>query len=94
MEIIDSCDYAELRRFNALLLGNQTMTVGQKIEMYYNGGVETEEHRRKREELMMTTTGAGEGKRASTVAERVAAIMAFWKRPHSMHSMTVGGKGG
>ena len=70
MDIIDSCDYAELRRFNAPLLANQTMSIGQQIEMYYNGG-ESKEYRRKRKERMM-------GRRGS-VTERVEAIVAFWR---------------
>lgn len=72
MDIIDSCDYAELRRFNAPLLVNQTSSIGQQIEMYYNGG-ESEEHRRKRKGKMVM--GREEG-----VVEKVAAIMAFWRR--------------
>lgn len=47
------------------------MSLRQQIELYYNGG-ESEEHRRKRK---------GEkdlGKRKS-VAERVAAIVVFWR---------------
>ena len=71
IKIIDSCDYEELRRFNAPLLANQTMSIGQQIEMYYNGG-ESEEHRRKRR---ANTTG----KRVS-VAEKVAAIVVFWRK--------------
>ena len=71
MEIIDSCDYAELRRFNAPLMDNRTVSLRQQIELYYNGG-ESEEHRRKRK---------GEkdvGKRKS-LAEKVAAIVVFWR---------------
>ena len=70
MDIIDSCDYAELRRFNAPLLANQTMSIGRQIELYYNGG-ESAEYRRKRKERMT-------GKRQS-VAEKVAAIVASWR---------------
>lgn len=71
MKIIDSCDYPELRRFNALLSANQTMTIGQQIEAYYNSG-ESPEHRRKRIEMMI-----GKGQR---VADKIAAIVASWKR--------------
>ena len=65
IDIIDSCDYAELCRFNAPLLANGTISIRQQIEMYYNGG-ESEEHRRERKEK-------GKGKRNS-VAEKVAVI--------------------
>ena len=70
MDIIDSCDYAELRRFNAPLLANQTISIGQQIEMYYNGG-ESKEYRRKRKGQMM-------GRRKS-MAEKAEAIVAFWR---------------
>ncbi len=66
MEIIDSCDYAELRRFNAPLLTNQTISIRQQIEMYYNGG-ESKEHRRKRNEKMI--------EKERSVVERIAAIL-------------------
>ena len=70
IDIIDSCDYAELCRFNAPLLANQTMSVREQIELYYNGG-ESEEHRRKRKEKR-------KGKRKeekNSVAEKVPAIV-------------------
>ena len=67
LAIIDSCNGAELRRFNAPLLANHSITVRQQIEMYYSGG-ESAEHRRKRTA----------GKRAS-VLDRVAAVLAAWK---------------
>ena len=70
IDIIDSCDYAELCRFNAPLLANQTMSVRQQIDIYYNGG-ESEEHRRKRKERM-----TGERK---SVSEKVVAIATFWR---------------
>lgn len=70
MDIIDSCDYAELRRFNALLLANQRLSIGQQIEMYYDGG-ESEEHRRKRNGGVMA--------RRKSVMEKVAAIVACWR---------------
>lgn len=70
MDIIDSCDYAELRRFNALLLANQRLSIGQQIEMYYNGG-ESEEHRRKRNGSVT--------ERRKSVMEKVAAIVASWR---------------
>ena len=66
IHIIDSCNYAELCRFNAPRLANPTISVRQQIEMYYNGG-ESEEHRRERKERRT-------GKRNS-VAEKAAAIM-------------------
>lgn len=72
MDIIDSCDYEELRRFNAPLLANQTLSVGQQIEMYYNGG-ESEEHRRKREEEKMRERG-------TSLVEKLAGMMSFWRR--------------
>ena len=74
MDIIDSCDHAELRRFNAPRLADQTISIGQQVEMYYNGG-ESAEHRRKREEKMA-------GKRNS-VAEKVGTIVALWKGARS-----------
>ncbi|CAF9917355.1 MAG: hypothetical protein ALECFALPRED_011115 [Alectoria fallacina] len=77
MEIIDSCDYAELRRFNAPLLANQAISIGQQIEMYYNGG-ESKEHRHKRK---------GKGK---SVVEKVAAIVAFWGRMKSKKAVRDG----
>ena len=70
MDIIDSCDYAELRRFNALLLANQRLSIGQQIEMYYDGG-ESEEHRRKRNGSVT--------ERRKSVMEKVAAIVACWR---------------
>lgn len=84
MEIIDSCDYAELRRFNAPLLANQTMSIGQQIEMYYNGG-ESKEYRRKRKERMM-------GRRRS-VTEGVEAIVAFWREASFGESREMSMKG-
>lgn len=71
MAIIDSCDYAELCRFNAPLLANQTISIGQQIEMYYNGG-ESEKHRRQRKEKVMA-------KRKSAV-EKVAVKIALWRK--------------
>ena len=84
MDIIDSCDYAELRRFNAPLLANQTLSIGQQIEMYYNGG-ESKEYRRKRKERMM-------GRRKS-VTERVEAIVAFWREASVGESREMSMKG-
>lgn len=72
IEIIDSCDFEELRRFNAPLLANQSMSIGQQIEMYYNVG-ESREHRRKRKEKAM-------GRRKSVVAEKVAAVVALFRK--------------
>ena len=68
MNIIDSCDCAELRRFNAPLLANQSISVRQQIEMYYNGG-ESEEHRRKGAEQMI--------EKEKGVVEKIAAMLTF-----------------
>lgn len=81
MAIIDSCDCAELRRFNAPLLANQTISIGQQIEMYCNRG-ESEEHRHTRKEQMT--------EKRKSVAEKVVAIMAFWRRVKSRKA----GRGG
>lgn len=72
MDIIDSCDYAELRRFNAPLLANQTISIGQQIEMYYNV-VESEEHKRTKKES--TVMG-----RQNCVVKKVAAIRAIYRK--------------
>ena len=72
IDLIDSCDNEELRRFNAPLLANHTISIGQQIEIYYRIG-ESAEHRRQRKEKTMT------GKRTS-VAEEVAAVVAFWRK--------------
>ena len=74
MEIIDNCNYEELCRFNAPLLANQTISIGQQIEMYYNGGV-SEEHGRKRKEKV--------AERGKSVMEKIIAMGAFWRRPKS-----------
>ena len=79
MEIIDSCGFEELRRFNAPLLANQSMPIGQQIEMYYNAG-ESREHRRKRKEKAM-------GRRTSVVAGKVAAVVASFKKAQVDESM-------
>ena len=73
MAIIDSCDYAELRPFNAPLLANQTISIGQQIEMYSNGS-ESEERRRNGNE---EENAGGKRKR---VVERVISKMVFWKK--------------
>ena len=72
IEIIDSCDFEELRRFNAPLLANQSMSIGRQIELYYKVG-ESKEHRRKRKEKAM-------GRRTSVVAEKVAAVVALFRK--------------
>ena len=79
IEIIDSCDFEELRRFNAPLLANQSMAIGQQIEMYYNVG-ESREHKRKRKEKVM-------GRRTSVVAEKVAAVVALFRKAQVDESM-------
>ena len=68
MNIIDSCDCAELRRFNAPLLASQPISIRQQIEMYYNGG-ESEEQRRKGNDKTI--------EKKKGVVEKIAAIMAF-----------------
>ena len=55
------------------------MSVGQQIEMYYNMG-ESREHRRKRKEKVM-------GRRTSVVAEKVAAVVAFFRKAQVDESM-------
>ena len=55
------------------------MSVGQQIEMYYNMG-ESSEHRRKRKEKVM-------GRRTSVVAEKVAAVVAFFRKAQVDESM-------
>ena len=79
IEIIDSCDFEELRRFNAPLLANQSMPIGQQIEIYYKV-CESKEHRRKRKEKVT-------GRRASLVAEKVAAVVALFKKTPVDESM-------
>lgn len=71
MAIIDSCNYAELRRFNAPRLANQTITVGQQIEMYYNGRGSEQASCEKREKMR---------EKGRSVVEKIAAITAVWKR--------------
>ena len=78
IDIIDSCKYAELCRFNAPRLADPTISVRQQIEMYYNGG-ESEEHRRERKERRT-------GKRNS-VAEKVAAIVSVERELKSNTSL-------
>ena len=55
------------------------MPIGQQIEMYYNVG-ESKEHRRKRKEKAM-------GRRTSLVAEKVAAVVAFFRKAQVDESM-------
>ena len=79
MEIIDSCDFEELRRFNAPLLANQSMSIGQQIEWYYKVG-ESKEHRRKRKEKVT-------GRRTSVVADKVAAVVDLFRKVQVDESM-------
>ena len=55
MYIIDSCRFAELRHFNALLLANQYHSIGELIELYS----ESEDHRHWTDTKLSSRIGKG-----------------------------------